>query len=441
MARTLPWLKDTSTTSSRATSTRAPKRQRVQEPAPDSDDTSSTAARSAKPPRNASTRPGMSTPLPIPSLSLHITLNITPTCSPLTTISYKDRTPSTSPPPILTPPSTTPMRPGLSADDIYIMVEDEFLSTARLYTQHLHHAEYVRLKRLAATRKTSPSASSINRPVDSITKMREETKRRKEAEKHARKVKDGMEKLVGEAERKLADTQTQAGGSEGEFEEEERMDAPGIGTVLGDLMKTGPRRGGGGLGGLEGVKSSTRAAKGFGRGESGAQGLSKGLGNGVRKAVEVEEDGTTDDDDDLDAPVVRRSKIPATTTQVSESDRDLDKIGIKRPLKPPSASSNYAPRPSSKPLSNGSTNTSFKPSKVGFDAHLSRYKPTSPPKPPINPTKPLKLTTEDDFTRPSNAQTEAIRRRMQARRKKEQGEERKEGEKAFDVDEIPIFLV
>lgn len=341
---------------------------------------------------------------------------------------------------MLTPPSTHPMRPGLSADDIYIMVEDEFLSTARLYTQHLHHAEYVRLKRLAATRKTSPSASSISRPVDSITKMREETKRRKEAEKHARKVKDGMEKLVGEVERKLADTQTQAGGSEVEFEEEERMDAPGIGTVLGDLMKTGPRREGGGLGGLEGVKSSTRAAKGFGRGESGTQGLGTGLGNGVRKVVEVEEDGTTDDDDDLDAPVVRRSKTPATT-QVSEGDRDLDTKGTKRPLKPPSASSIYAPRPPSKPLANGSTNTSFQPSKVSFDAPLSRYKPTSPPKPPANPTKPLKLTTEDDFTRPSNAQTDAIRRRMQARRKKEQEEERKEGEKAFDVDEIPIFLV
>ena len=340
-----------------------------------------------------------------------------------------------------TPPSTTPMRPGLSADDIYIMVEDEFLSTARLYTQHLHHAEYVRLKRLAATRKTSPSATSISRPVDSITKMREETKRRKEAEKQARKVKDGIEKLVGEAERKLADTQTQAEGSEVEFEEEERMDAPGIGTVLGDLMKTGPRRGGGGLGGLEGVKSSTRAAKGFGRGESGMQGLGKSLGNGLTKTVEVEEDGTTDDDDDLDAPIVRRAKIPATTTQVSKGDRDLERTGPKRAFKSPSTSSIYASPPPSKPLSNGFTNTSLKPSKVSFDASLSRYKPSSPPKPPTKPTKPLKMATEDDFTRPSNAQTDAIRRRMQARRKKEQEDERKEAEKAFDVDEIPIFLV
>lgn len=320
------------------------------------------------------------------------------------------------------------------------MVEDEFLSTARLYTQHLHHAEYVRLKRLAATRKTSPSATSISRPVDSITKMREETKRRKEAERHARKVKDGMGKLVGEVEKKLADTQTQGEGSDVEFEEEERMDAPGIGTVLGDLMKTSPKREGGGLGGLEGVKSSTRAAKGFGRGESNMQGLGKSLGNGVKRAVEVEEDGTTDDDDDLDAPVVRRSKTPATT-QVLKGDRNPEKPGIKRTLNPPSASSTYAPLPSSKPLSNASTNTSFKSSKVSFDAPLSRYKPRSPPKSPAKPQKPLKLTTEDDFTRPSNVQTDAIRRRMQAKRKKEQEEERKEREKAFDVDEIPIFLV
>ena len=41
------------------------------------------------------------------------------------------------------------MHPGLNADDIYVMVEDEFLATAQLYTQHLHQAEYQRLKALA----------------------------------------------------------------------------------------------------------------------------------------------------------------------------------------------------------------------------------------------------------------------------------------------------
>lgn len=325
------------------------------------------------------------------------------------------------------------MRPGLAKDDIYIMVEDEFLSTARLYTQHLHHAEYMRLKKVAATRKTSPAAH----PIDSITKMREETKRRKEAEKYARRVKGGIEEMMGAVEARLpADTQEGAE-SDREYEEEERMDAPGIGTVLGDLMKEGPRKGSGRLGGLESVKSSTRAAAGYGKMENSPRRNGKDVfrpfGRAVENGVEMEEDGSTDHDDDLDAPVMRRSKASP---------------GTRPPLKPPS-SSIYPPPTSNKlPISNGATaSSSHKPNKVAFDpSHTpSGYPPAS--KPPISartpapPHKPLKppLLDDDVFARPSNAQTDAIRRRMQARRKREQEEQRKE--KAIDVDEIPIFLV
>lgn len=38
------------------------------------------------------------------------------------------------------------MKEGWNADDAWIMVEDEFLDTAKLFTQHLHFAEYKRLK-------------------------------------------------------------------------------------------------------------------------------------------------------------------------------------------------------------------------------------------------------------------------------------------------------
>ncbi|KAF2219109.1 hypothetical protein BDZ85DRAFT_299069 [Elsinoe ampelina] len=70
------------------------------------------------------------------------------------------RSPSTSPPPA--PPDQEPMREGYAADDIYMMVEDEFQSTAKLYTQHLHHAEYKRLQRLAREREAAAPA----RPPD-----------------------------------------------------------------------------------------------------------------------------------------------------------------------------------------------------------------------------------------------------------------------------------
>jgi hypothetical protein len=70
------------------------------------------------------------------------------------------------------------MEEGLDGDDAYIMVEDEFQAVAKGFTQHLHHAEYVRLKNLAKTQNAS-TINTISRPVDSITEMREETKKRR----------------------------------------------------------------------------------------------------------------------------------------------------------------------------------------------------------------------------------------------------------------------
>lgn len=47
------------------------------------------------------------------------------------------------------------MNDGLDGDDRWIMVEDEFMSTAKEYTRHLHQAEYDRLRQLAKKRNTS----------------------------------------------------------------------------------------------------------------------------------------------------------------------------------------------------------------------------------------------------------------------------------------------
>ncbi|KAL5389921.1 hypothetical protein DPSP01_001980 [Paraphaeosphaeria sporulosa] len=63
------------------------------------------------------------------------------------------RLPSSSPPPIaadLPPPTTEYMLAGVDKfdlrDDEWMMVEDELLQTAKLFTQHLHLAEYETLK-------------------------------------------------------------------------------------------------------------------------------------------------------------------------------------------------------------------------------------------------------------------------------------------------------
>ena len=60
------------------------------------------------------------------------------------------------------------MHDGYTADDAWIMVEDEFLQTARLYTQHLHHAEYQRLKTQA---KKASAIQSLVRPITNPERM------------------------------------------------------------------------------------------------------------------------------------------------------------------------------------------------------------------------------------------------------------------------------
>jgi len=71
------------------------------------------------------------------------------------------------------------MRNGYDADDLWIMVEDEFLATAKLFTQHLHHAEYQRLKRQAE----DLDAGNITRPVDNRTTLPLSVKREMESKR------------------------------------------------------------------------------------------------------------------------------------------------------------------------------------------------------------------------------------------------------------------
>ncbi|KAI8936209.1 hypothetical protein NX059_006637 [Plenodomus lindquistii] len=80
----------------------------------------------------------------------------------------EDRAPSSSPPPIadIDKPTVEPMRKGVSKfdlrDDEWMMVEDEFLETAKLFTRHLHIAEYERLKETIEAKKKE---AEIPRPV------------------------------------------------------------------------------------------------------------------------------------------------------------------------------------------------------------------------------------------------------------------------------------
>jgi hypothetical protein len=67
------------------------------------------------------------------------------------------------------------MKEGIGADDDWMMVEDEFLSTATLFTRHLHHAEYVRLRKLQAEARLPSRPTAKNEKVPVETKNRSES--------------------------------------------------------------------------------------------------------------------------------------------------------------------------------------------------------------------------------------------------------------------------
>ncbi|KAK5165537.1 uncharacterized protein LTR77_009066 [Saxophila tyrrhenica] len=95
-----------------------------------------------------------------------------------------DRSPSTSPAPA--PPAVVYMREGYAADDAWRMVEDEFYTTAQTFTQHIHRAEYVRLRKLACSR-GAHVLKGVTHGTDGRTKKSDEVRLKGEVEERAQK--------------------------------------------------------------------------------------------------------------------------------------------------------------------------------------------------------------------------------------------------------------
>lgn len=134
---------------------------------------------------------------------------------------------------------------GYDHDDIYIMVEDEFHAVAQTFTQHLHHAEYQRLKK-----KARDAAPPTFKPTEA---MRAEARKRMEAGALQARQKHALGNLTN-------------GVNLSADEDEEQEDDPWLGTSLAGLMADAGNQKKTALVGLEKIQSSTRAAKGFGRG-------------------------------------------------------------------------------------------------------------------------------------------------------------------------------
>ncbi|KAL3442430.1 hypothetical protein BJX65DRAFT_225891 [Aspergillus insuetus] len=246
---------------------------------------------------------------------------------------------SPSPPssPIQSCPSEEFLKEGLDKDDIYIMVEDEFYAVAQTFTQHLHYAEYIRRGREAKLQNAA-KIEDIARPTDGVTPMSKALKKKYAAEELRARQKDGVDQLDGNG----------AGdGDENEplgddIEEEENSWA---GTHLQDLMLS-PRRVRS-LVGLQGIRSSTRAAAGFAQARgSGRRAMNRGGGQveKVEKEPSLPDETTEDDDDgDLDAMISRPA--PAAPRWSTMAPRSRPAIPT---TKPPAAKP--VARPSSKTI-------------------------------------------------------------------------------------------
>jgi len=158
------------------------------------------------------------------------------------------RTPSTSPAPEAAPPEVF-MEEGLDKDDIFRMVEDEFMDVARAFTGHLHHLEYQRLKKVARSQNAA-TIKSISRPV--TMKMPDSTRRKAEGLARSKKQVKAIQTLLDKRD-KEAD-------SEDELEDEN--DDAWVGTALYGLMES-PRRSTKSLSKISSVTTSTRAAAGY----------------------------------------------------------------------------------------------------------------------------------------------------------------------------------
>ncbi|KAK3677920.1 hypothetical protein LTR78_002015 [Recurvomyces mirabilis] len=202
--------------------------------------------------------------------------------------------PSTSPPAAL--PSVEYMQEGYDADDIWIMVEDEFYTTAQTFTQHIHHAEYVRLKKLAKARGAN-TLQAIARPTDGRTEQSMSTKIRLEAEAQERKAQAGLKGLL-------------AGSDEEEEDRDAYMHDPQLAGLMTGSQKVAPD-----LTGTTKPRANTRAAAGFLQSPQKAR--------RQRKILDENASNDADSGSDLDSglPAKRQQPSRAHTAGVTTADR------------------------------------------------------------------------------------------------------------------------
>jgi hypothetical protein len=266
------------------------------------------------------------------------------------------------------------MHDGYDQDDIYIMVEDEFHTVAQSFTHHLHHAEYKRLQKKA--REVPPRACPTP-----TSNMSFGTRQKLQARNLHEKQSSALEDIT-----KDANTE----------EMEEKVDDPWSGMHLAGLMQCSgrPRTA---LVGLEKIPSSTRAAKGFGRGEGDSpdrkkqpMGIMEIFGGKKGKLQQETFDLNSDmEDDDLDISPPSRSDYSKHQTHKAKHTEATKLQEPALPSKPQSSAYRAGKATSTYPvaviLSQSRSNANIAGSRLIDNVDHFDVNPMEDSKPPAEP--------------------------------------------------------
>lgn len=176
---------------------------------------------------------------------------------------------------------------GVDNDDKYRMVEDELLATAKMFTAHLHNAEYQRLKKLAKSQ-NAETIKNISRPMTG--NMTDLVRRRQTTLSRTARQRAGIKRA-----------RARVNDGDGDSDDDEG-DAAFAGTALQGLMAS-PRKTAVPLTALTSVAGGTRAAAGLaGNSPSRRSRFGPGARDKTRAAAATESATASsgDDGDDLD---------------------------------------------------------------------------------------------------------------------------------------------
>jgi hypothetical protein len=179
---------------------------------------------------------------------------------------------------------------GVKNDDKWRMVEDEFLTVAKRFTVHLHAAEYKRQQKMVKSR-NAETINTISRPV--AGKMPDHTKRRMEAAARVKAQRAALEDVIIKK-------------AEDDDDSDDGDGLPYFGTTLHGLMDS-PRKKAASLAKSGTIAATTRAVAGFK--QPAAHSKSDRMHNSPQsKVAEARppndaETESSEDDDDLDAPI------------------------------------------------------------------------------------------------------------------------------------------